>query len=243
MIYLAFGLVKTFYLVTLLIRCGVALRGEHYAQSCKIVPLQLGIAALGHGTEYLDDITLQTRQHDLRLGVAEACIELYDLDALLGLHKSAVEHTLERTAFGNHGRSRRFHYMFQSVCFVLGRDERQRRICAHTSRIGTLVAVVCTFVILRQHHRPYLLSRDETHERKLGTREELLHDDPAAPELVVEKHVAQRLISLLLRLGYDHTLTGSQLTDFFNRCCANFTCRFVDDAAQAHIVAGVDDDG
>ena len=44
-------------------------------------------------------------------------------------------------------------------------------------------------------------------------------------------------------LHHRHTLTSSQLTDFFNRCCANFTCRFVDDAAQAHIVAGVDDDG
>lgn len=32
-IYLAFDLVKTFYLVTLLVRSGVALRGEHYAQS------------------------------------------------------------------------------------------------------------------------------------------------------------------------------------------------------------------
>ena len=42
-------------------------------------------------------------------------------------------------------------------------------------------------------------------------------NDPAAPELVVEQHVAQRLIGLLLRLGYDHTLTGSQTVIFEHR--------------------------
>lgn len=80
----------------------------------------------------------------------------------------------------------------------------------HTARIGPLVAVKCPLVILRQHHRPYLMPGDEAHERKFRPREEILDDDLARAEFVVEQHVLQGGVGLLHRLGDHHALARGQ---------------------------------
>ena len=106
------------------------------------------------------------------------------------------------------------HDPLQGVPFVLGRDERQGRIGAHTARIGTFIAVERPFVILRQHHRQHLAPRHETHERKFGSGQKILHDHTSLAELVVQQHVAQRGIGLLHRPGDNDTLSRSQTIVF-----------------------------
>lgn len=80
-------LVEPLDLMTLLIAARVPLRGEHDAQCGTVVPLKLRVAAVGHGTEDIDDVALQARQHNLRLGIAETGIELDHLDAVGRLHQ------------------------------------------------------------------------------------------------------------------------------------------------------------
>ena len=106
-----------------------------------------------------------------------------------GLHQSAVEHALEGTPLGDHRVGHGLHDLLQRIAFILRRHERQGRIGAHTARIGTLVAVVGALMVLRQRHRPHLMSRNEAHERKLGTFEVILDDHLALAELVVEQHM------------------------------------------------------
>ena len=174
------------------------------------MPYELRIAAVGHSAEDIHDVTFQAWQHDLGLGIAETGVEFDDLDPLRGLHQASVKHAFERAALGDHRVSGRLQHLLERIAFILGRNERQGRICAHTARIGPLVAVECPLVILRQHHRPYLMPGDEAHERKFRPREEILDDDLARAEFVVEQHVLQGGIGLLHRLGDHHALARGQ---------------------------------
>ena len=209
-----FDAVQALDLVSFFVVARIALRGQHDAQRGEIVPLQLRIASLGHGTEDVDDVALQARQHHLGLGIAETGVELDDLDTPRSLHQSAVEHALEGTPLGDHCVGHGLHDLLQRIAFVLRRHERQGRIGAHTARIGTLVAVVGPFVVLRQRHRPHLVSRNEAHERKLGTFEVILDDHLALAELVVEQHIPQRRFGLGHRPGDHHAFSGGQSVVF-----------------------------
>ena len=72
-------------------------------------------------------------------------------------------------------------------------------------------------MVLRQHHRPHLVSRDEAHERKLGAFEVILDDHLALAELVVEQHIPQRRFGLGHRPGDHHALAGGQSVVFQHR--------------------------
>ena len=69
-------------------------------------------------------------------------------------------------------------------------------------------------MVLRQRHRPHLVSRNEAHERKLGTFEVILDDHLALAELVVEQHIPQRRFGLGHRPGDHHAFSGGQSVVF-----------------------------
>ena len=54
------------------------------------------------------------------------------------------------------------------------------------------------------------LPPETKHERKLGAREEVLHHHTARAELVVQQHIAQRRVGLLVRRGDHHALAGGK---------------------------------
>ena len=210
MVHSASDPVESLDLVSLLIGAGIALRGQYDAQRREIMPFEPRIRSVGHGAEDIDDIALQARQHDLGFGIAETSVELDHLDPLRSLHQTAVQHPFERTPFGDHRIGRRLQDPFERIPLILRRNERQRGIGPHTARVGPLVAVEGALVVLRQRHRPHLAARHEAHERKFGSRKEVLDHDLAFAELVVEQHVFQCGVGLFQRLGDHHALAGRQ---------------------------------
>ena len=80
----------------------VAAGGEHDADRGARVPLELRArqaARLGRGEQQREQVGAQPRQHDLRLGIAEADVELEHLRAPSGAeHQARVEDAVERRA-------------------------------------------------------------------------------------------------------------------------------------------------
>ena len=69
-------------------------------------------------------IGCQQRKHYLRLGVAEAGVELYHFNTLRCLHQSAIEHARKRFPLLHHPARHRFQDMLQCKGLVLLSDER-----------------------------------------------------------------------------------------------------------------------
>ena len=65
-------------------------------------------------------------------------------------------------------------------------------------------------MILRKFHRLYLRTIHKAKKRELRTGKEFLHHYPAVTELVIQKHIFQRLISLFISLCHHNALARSQ---------------------------------
>ena len=100
--------------------------------------------------------------------------------------------------------------MLKCINLILLSDERKRSIGTHATGIRALIIVKSPLVILGENHRLHLRTIDKTKERKLRTREELLHHYPAVTELVIQKHILQCSVSFLESFSYDNTLAGSK---------------------------------
>ena len=165
---------------------------------------------LGHSQENVVDIRLQSREHDLRFRIAETAVEFNHLDTVRGLHQASVEDSPEWDAFLRHSGGNRLHDMFQGIFLIFGIDKRKSGIGSHSAGIGTLVTVEGALVVLGKNHRNDFLSVHETEEGELRPGEEFLHDHLAVSEPVVEKHIPERLVSLLKILCNDNALSGCE---------------------------------
>ena len=82
-------------------RIRIAARGQHDRHGPVVGPLELSAreaAGLGARSEQVEQVGAQARQHGLRLGVAEAAVELEHLRPVGGHHQPRVEHAVVRRA-------------------------------------------------------------------------------------------------------------------------------------------------
>ena len=195
----------------LLVGARVALGGQHDAQGETLAPDRLGrFPAQGDRLEDVVDVALEERQDDFRLRVAEAGVELDDLDALRGLHQTAVQDAGERAAFGHHRLRGLAHDLLVGELAVFLRDERKARVGAHTARVRALVAVEGALVVLGKRHRIDALAVHEAQEGELGAGEEIFHHDPALAEGLVQQHAGERGLRFFQILGDDYAFAGRQ---------------------------------
>ena len=175
------GLVDARDLAALLVIARVALAREHDAHGPLGAPgkLDLTQALLGSRDHDIDQVGLETRQDDLRLRVAKACVELEQFGAFRRKHETAIEDAsivdvlLAQTGDGtlhdvDHGR------------MLLISDDGHRRIHAHAARIGALVVLVGTLVILRGSHGKHGDAIGKGEHGALGAGHHLLDDDRGA---------------------------------------------------------------
>ena len=103
---------------------------------------------VSHSREYIINVCIQTRKHDLCLRIAETAVELDDLHSCRSLHQTAVKDSGKRTALSHHACSRRLHDLLKSILDILVRDDRNRRISSHSAGIRALVSFIGTLVVL-----------------------------------------------------------------------------------------------
>ena len=210
-IHAAFNGIQSLNRKALFVLAGIALGSQHHAQSHPFGPARLiRRNTRGNRIKDIKNITLEQRQHNLRLGIAEAGVELYHLDAVRRLHQPAVEHAAKRNSLRDHGGCGLAHYLPIGELLILRSDERQPGVGAHPPGIRSLVAVESALVVLRERHGIHALPVNEAEERKLRAGKEILHHHPAFAEALVQQHIGKSLTSLLHILSYHHPLAGGK---------------------------------
>ena len=131
------------------------MRGQHHANGSAAVPLKLKVvkASLGIGGssshQHIDQIGFQTRHDGLGFGVAHAAVELKGFDLALWVnHQTCVQETGERDTVFFHALDGGQNDFAHRAGMHLRRDHWRWRIRAHTTRVGALISIEQTLVIL-----------------------------------------------------------------------------------------------
>ena len=164
--------------LALLVRDGVAVGREDHDDRRLVRELQVELIQLSvdAGLEHVDDVVLQPRQDDLRLGIAEAGVIFQHLRAVLRQHQAEEDHALERTALGLHRRDGRPEDLLLAERVDLGRIERGRGEVPHAARVQALVPVLRALIVLRRTHGLDGLAVHERQHADLAAGHELLDD-------------------------------------------------------------------
>ena len=157
----------------------IAARGEHDADGGARVPVGLGAgeaAGLGRRQQQLEQVRAQARQHDLRLGIAEAHVELEHLRAVRAEHQPGVEDAVERRAAARELVDHRLvHAGDRSATSASASGHR--RVAAHAAGVRAGVAVADPLVVARRGERDGALAVAQREQRELVAVEELLDHD------------------------------------------------------------------
>ena len=125
-------------------------------------------------------IAVDQRQHDLRLGIAEPDVELDDLRAVARQHQPGVEKAAILVAFGAHPRSTGSTISRMMRASQRGVEQRARRERAHAAGVRPLVAVEDALVILRRADRRARAAVAQREERHFRAAEAFLDHDASA---------------------------------------------------------------
>src|SRR5437016_4089402 len=179
----------------------VPLRGEHDAHRRARVPLErlAGEPPLARAREEVEQIGAESYEENLRLGVAEADVELEDLRAPVLHHETGVQHARVRRALLRERLDDGSDDLLHDLGLERRRDDGCRRVGAHAAGVRALVAVEDALVVLGRRERHDRRPVRERHERDLVALEELLDDHAAAG--VAEEPSPHELVDRLLGLG------------------------------------------
>ena len=138
--------------------------------------------ACGDGRERSPERTRgQHREQGLRLGVAEAAVELEHVGRSVGRdHQAGVEHSLVRRPPGRHLVQRGHQHLAAHPLDELLGGEAHRAVGAHAARVGPRVALAQALVVLRRRQNLDLLPVREGEDGELLALEKLLDHDLAA---------------------------------------------------------------
>ena len=146
---------------------------------------------------HVEQVRAQAEQDRLRLGVAEAAVELDDARLPGGVdHEPGVEKAAIVDAVGGEAAHGRQHDLAHDSVVHLARDDGRRRIGAHAARVGPEVAVVARLVVLRARERHDARAVDDGDEARFLADEKILDDDRCAgvAELPLPQHAVERLL-------------------------------------------------
>ena len=169
-------------------------------------------AAPSRGQRESHEIALQPRQDDLRLRVAEAGVELECPDACVRQHQPGVEHAAKLVAGRGQLRHRGPHDALDNLLDERVIDPEGRRVGAHASGVGALVALERSLVVAGGCERHDVRPIGDGEQRKLRSFEPLLDHDllPASPKALLDEHGVDCLFRILGRPAYDHALAASE---------------------------------
>ena len=228
-------------------RVGVALGRDDDAHRCVIAPCRLGDVRerARRGThEEIGQRGVEARKHHLRLGIAEARIELHDTHALRRECKPGVEQPGKGSAATAHLFDRRLqHRAHRLVDQVVGRP-RERGVGAHAAGVGPRITVSHALEVLRgaQGHDRDAIGDGE--ERDLRAVEVLL-DDNRRPRIKTGARVVECCSAIL---GDHDALAGGQAVVFHDvrrselvEACLDFGDRATHGGSRGRHVRGCHD--
>ena len=129
---------------------GIASCGDDDADTGVGAPAEDAVAdaALDAGFEGFEEIAVQTHEHGLGLGVAEAAVELEDLRAAGGHHEAAVEDSGVGRALGGHAVDDGLRDVADEPLAHVVIEEGGGRVGAHASGVGAGIAIADALVVL-----------------------------------------------------------------------------------------------
>ena len=194
--------------LALLVAAGIARARQDNGHGPLVTPVELNLIelAVGAGQHDLDQIVLKARQHDLRLGVAKAGVELQHLGAGGREHKAAVQAAAVVDALGSELGHGLLHDLHHGGVLRVGHDGH-RAVNAHAAGIGALVALKRALMVLRCGHGTHGLAVGKGQQRALRANEHFLDNHGVAG--VTEgaaKALAHGLLGLLKLGRHDNAL-------------------------------------
>ena len=175
----------------------IAARGQHERHGAALVPLRLDAGqptGLGRAQQQVEQVAAQPRQHRLRLGIAEAHVELEHLRPRGGQHQPGVEDAVERRAAAR---------QLVDDRLVDRRADLARRAAAPTSATGenepippVLGPVSPSPMRLKSRAGASGSARSPSHSAssgELAAVEELLDHHRLLAEAPLHQHVLERL--------------------------------------------------
>src|SRR5450830_829963 len=200
--------------VALVAARGVAGGGHYHGDALQRLPgcFHSGELPGGAGRAELEQVTVQARQHRLRLRIAEAAVELQDLDAGVGDDEAGIKHATEGDVALAQGCDDRLGDVFHGR--VDGRllEAGDRAVAAHAAGVRALVAGEDALVVLGRRQRHGVPAVAEDKQRHFGAGEELLDDNDVAGGAEVARHEAafDRRPGFGVIVADDDALAGGQ---------------------------------
>ena len=152
--------------VTFAGRVRVACGGENNAQRHLRVPLGAYLieSAVDPCLQEIHQVGLQARHDRLRLRVAQPAVEFEGFDLPLGInHQPGIQKSCVGDSIGSHPTNRWENDFAQRPLMHLGRHDRSGRVRAHAARVGALIPVAQTLVVLtgRQCEDMFAVGHDD----------------------------------------------------------------------------------
>ena len=167
--------------LALLVAAGVARARQDNGHGPLVTPVELNLIELAVGTSQhdLDQVVLKARQHDLRLGITKAGVELQHLGAGGSEHKAAIQAAAVVDALGSELGHGLLHDLHHGGVLLVSHDGH-RAVDAHATGVGTLVALERALVVLRGGHGAHGLAVGKGQQRALGAGQHLLDNHGVA---------------------------------------------------------------
>ena len=194
-------------------RLRIVLRGDHHADGGAVDRAQRSLhqaAVADRGAEQCrGELAVEQRQEDLRLGVAEAGVELEDHRAVVGEHQAGVQHPAIRGPVARHPPRDRLEDLGHRALERVAAEPRHRGEGAHAAGVRPGVPDAEPLVVARRRQRHDGGVTDEREGADLDPLEALLeHDAGAGPSH--REQVADGGLGVLDRLRHDDALAGGQ---------------------------------
>ena len=156
--------------------------------------------------EQRQQVAVEPREQRLRLGIAEAAVELDHAQPVLGPHQPRVEEALERRAAAGELAEHRQVHGLEDLCRLRVGDVGQRREGAHAAGVRAGVAVPDPLVVAGRREGDGGLAGGEGEDGQLGPLEELLDVEG----LVERLRDLERRVELVLRAADPDALAGRE---------------------------------
>ena len=165
--------------IALRVGVGVSLGGDDDAEGVFGPDLERGAAerAGGGGPEKGQDVVLEAREHDLRLGIAEAGVVLEYARSGWRKHDADKKCATEVDALVGDGVDRRADDLAVDLVEQGGRDDLSRGVSAHAAGVRARVAVADALVVLRSRQDHVVAARDDDEDGGLLAGEAVLDED------------------------------------------------------------------
>ena len=164
-------------------RSRVALRGQHDTQCTARIPVDLSrieLAVDGRLNRF-GEVAANTHHDRLRLRVTHAAVEFKRANVIGPIstaldHQAGIEETRVTDAVASHAFHRRANDFTHHLIMNFWRHYRRGGIRTHAARVGTLIVIEQTLMILARGERENMFTVDHYDEGSLFTFKEILND-------------------------------------------------------------------